>query len=280
MIADLARLARVRIGLLAAAGAVAGQLLWQGRGGPLPWASALAAFLLAAGCSALNQAQEGRRDALMARTRHRPLPAGRLSRAWVLGLALVWLGLALALLWDQGGLAPVGLGLAVILIYNGIYTPLKGVTPWCLLLGAVAGALPPLLGWLLAGGPPDDFRALLLVAVFYLWQIPHFALLARRHPADYRAAGLPLAWPARGSREGRWSLLVWLTGYAALVALTPALGLVGNPAAKLALAGLALALVLAGAAVLRRERLGYRLLSLSLVYFLACVIVDAAWLGA
>lgn len=280
MIGDLARLTRPRIGLLAAAGAVAGHLLWRTGDGREAWLSALAAFLLAAGCSALNQAQERGRDALMARTRRRPLPAGRLGLAPVLALAFAALALALALLWAQGGAPPVLLGLGVVVLYNGLYTPLKGVTPLALLLGAVAGALPPLLGWLAAGGSPGDFRVLLLAAVFYLWQVPHFALLARRHPDDYPAAGLPLAWPALASREGRWPLMVWLTGYGALVALVPAFGLVMSLAAKLALAALALGLVLGGAVMPRREWLGYRLVNLSLALFLACVIADAAWLGA
>lgn len=280
MIADLARLARPRIGLLAAAGAVAGHLLWRGGDGRGAWLTALAAFLLAAGCSALNQAQERGRDARMSRTRLRPLPSGRLSLATVIALALIGLALALALLWSLGGPAPVLLGLGVIALYNGLYTPLKAVTPLALLLGAVAGALPPMLGWLAAGGPPGDFRVLLLAAVFYLWQVPHFALLARRHPGDYPAAGLPVAWPAQDRREGRWPLMVWLAGYGALVALAPALGLVGSLAAKLALAALALGLVLAAAAIPRREWLGSRLINVSLALFLACVIADAAWLGA
>lgn len=279
MIADLANLTRARLGLMAAAGAVAGHLLWRPRPGLGLLLTALGAWLLAAGCSALNQAQERQRDGAMQRTRQRPLPTGRLGLGAALALALTCLALALALLGAVGGWGPPLLGLAVVGLYNGLYTPLKGRTPLALLLGAVAGAMPPLLGWLAAGGPALDYRAVLMAGVFYCWQVPHFALLARLRGRDYREAGLPLAGLAQGGDWGRWPLLVWLLAYGASLALVPALGLVSTPAAKLSLAGLALGLGLGGAWASHREQAGLRLVNASLVLFLACLMADALWQG-
>ncbi|MBI5521533.1 MAG: UbiA family prenyltransferase [Desulfarculus sp.] len=279
MIADLARLTRARLGLMAAAGAMAGYLLWRPRPSLGLLLTALGAWLLAAGCSALNQTQERRRDGVMARTRQRPLPAGRLGLGPALALALACLALALSLLWAVGGVGTSLLGLAVVALYNGLYTPLKGRTPFALLLGAVAGALPPLLGWLAAGGPLLGHRALLVAGVFYCWQVPHFALLARLRADDYQAAGLPLAGLALSGGWGRWPLLVWLMAYGTALALVPALGLVATPAAKICLATLALGLGLGGAWALRRERLGLCLVNTSLALFLACLMADALWRG-
>ncbi|MBI4800832.1 MAG: UbiA family prenyltransferase [Desulfarculus sp.] len=279
MIADLARLTRARLGLLAAAGAMAGHLLWRPRPSLGLLLTAAGAWLLAAGYSALNQAQERQRDGVMGRTRDRPLPAGRLGLGPALALALVCLILALALLRAVGGWGPPLLGLAVVSLYNGLYTPLKGRTPLALLLGAGAGAMPPLLGWLAAGGPLLDPRALLVAGVFYCWQVPHFALLARLRADDYQAAGLPLAGLARTGGWGRWPLLVWLMAYGTALALVPALGLVTTPAAKLCLAVLALGLGLGGVWIVRREQLGLRLVNASLALFLACLMADALWRG-
>ncbi len=280
MIADLARLTRVKLCLLAAAGAVAGHLLWRARPDWGMLLTAGGAFLLAAGCSALNQAQERRRDGAMTRTRLRPLPARRMGLAQVLALALAFVGSGLALLWSQGGPRPVVLGLTVIVLYNVLYTPLKGLTSFALLLGGVAGALPPVLGWLAAGGPWVDFRVVLVAVLFYLWQVPHFAFLARLHPEDYRRAGIPLAGLARTERRGHAPLMAWLACYCAAMTMVSIFDLVGTPLAKFFLAVLAVGLFLGGMLTLGRSQLGLRLVNASLLLFLTCMIVDALWLSA
>lgn len=275
---DLARLLRPRIGLLAAAGAAAGHLCAGGRG-VWPALSAGGALLLAAGCSVLNQVQERREDARMARTRERPLAAGRLAPRAGLGLAAgLFLAAAACLALTPGG---PGTALAVplaALLYNGLYTPLKKRTSLAMLVGAVAGALPPVVGFAAAGGDPLGPRSLLLWGIFYAWQAPHFWLFARLHRAEYAAAGFRV--PQQGVAETRagGALAVWLVAYAALLLLAPAFGLIAAAGAKWLVA--ALAAGLCGLALAGGERLRFALVNASLALFLCLLAADALRLAA
>lgn len=148
-------------------------------------------FLLAAGGSVLNQVQERDLDALMERTRRRPLPSRQMSasRAGIEAALMLICGLAL-LAWLPAP-QPALLGGAAIGCYNGLYTPLKRKTCFALLPGALCGSLPPLIGWAAAGGDLTDVRIITLCGLFALWQVPHFWMLALRHRDDYRQAGIP-----------------------------------------------------------------------------------------
>jgi len=144
--------------------------------------------LCALSANALNEWWEVDRDALMLRTRSRPLPAGRMSRAHALGVG-IGLGIIgqLTLLTLVGALAAL-LALASLLLYVLVYTPLKPRSPVNTLVGAVCGALPPLVGW--AGAAGELGRgAWLLAALLFLWQIPHFLALAWLYREDYARAG-------------------------------------------------------------------------------------------
>jgi protoheme IX farnesyltransferase len=187
-------LIRPRVSLAVAAGSLFGALyhgqLYGGSGRAVM--AAAGAFLLCSGCSALNQVQERGRDARMERTRNRPLASGRMAPA----LGLSWAGLfglaGLALFYLAGGWPTLLAGLGVVAVYNGLYTPLKRVSPMALLAGGVAGAAPPVTGWLAAGGGWLDPRILGVAVIFYLWQVPHFWLLAEKHREDYGRAGFAL----------------------------------------------------------------------------------------
>ena len=130
-----------------------------------------------------------------------------------------------AMLFTAGGLLPVLLGLSALAWYLAVYTPLKRLTPLALPLGALCGAVPPLIGWGLAGGDPTDFRIVTLAGLFFLWQIPHFWLLQKRHADDYRRAGIPLS----EIRPGLFGL--WLVALTATALLLPAYGIIGHNAA-------------------------------------------------
>lgn len=286
---DLNQLIRPRIGLFAAAGSAAGYLALRGPAGSgvigsgLAWAAA-GAFLLSAGCSALNQVQERREDARMARTKDRPLAAGRMGPAAGLGVA-AGLVLAAALCLGQtpgdraDGPAVALLAPLALVLYNGLYTPLKKRTPLALLVGALAGALPPVVGFAAAGGHVLDPRCLLLWGIFYAWQAPHFWLFARMHRTEYEAAGFLV--PQHGVAEARapGALAVWLLSYAALLLLAPAFGLVAAAGLKWLVAALALclpALAWRGA----RERVRFALINASLALFLCLLAADALRLAA
>jgi len=161
----------------------------HGATGPL-LPALLGTGLVAAGASALNMLLERRIDARMRRTATRPLPAGRLrpldALAW--GLAVTSLGLA-ALAWRSGPW-PAAVALLTWSSYLFVYTPLKTRTSMATLVGAVPGALPPVIGWAAARGTLDP-GALLLFAILFLWQIPHFLAIAWMYRDDYARAGLP-----------------------------------------------------------------------------------------
>jgi protoheme IX farnesyltransferase len=278
--ADLTALARPRIGLMAAAGTVAGALV-AGLTAAAPLALAAGgAALLSAGCSALNQVQERARDARMTRTKARPLASGRMRPADGIVFSAVLLALSAALLAaTPGGAAAAAFVPAVLFVYNGLYTPLKTRTPLALLVGAVAGALPPALGFAAAGGAVLDARAVLLFGVFYAWQAPHFWLFARLHRGDYAAAGFRCPPEMPGLGAGAFAL--WMVCYGAAMLLVPAFGLVAAPLVKALMAGLAGLLCLLAWPLSRREgRLGFALVNGSLALFLCLLAADALRLAA
>lgn len=147
--------------------------------------------LVAAGASVFNMLLERDTDALMQRTRRRPLPAGRLRPvdALAFGAALTLSGLAL-LLWLCGPLAGA-VALVTWLSYVFLYTPLKPITSLATMVGAVPGALPPVIGWAAARGSLD-VGAGLLFAILFLWQIPHFLAIAWMYREDYARGGFPM----------------------------------------------------------------------------------------
>jgi protoheme IX farnesyltransferase len=231
MIGILCRLGRVRLALLNGVAATGGYLLFPA---PAATTAGLAAFcgvaLLAAGGSAGNQVLERNLDRFMMRTRNRPLPRNELSVAVAVVISVTALLAGLLLLGAVGGPLPVLLGSAALLCYLAVYTPLKRRTPFALVVGAVSGATPPVIGWCLAGGSPTDFRVMLLAGLLYLWQIPHFRLLQRRHADDYRRAGLPLFdSPAVGGVATGLSR-IWIVALIAGTMLLPAFGIIENRA--------------------------------------------------
>ncbi len=145
--------------------------------------------LIAASCSALNQWLERDSDRLMARTANRPLPSGRLAPQEVISFGLgLWLVGAVDLILFVNGLTAL-LASATLLLYVGVYTPLKRRTSLCTAIGAIPGAMPPVLGWVAAGGELDA-GAFALFATLFVWQFPHFLAIAWLYREQYAAAGL------------------------------------------------------------------------------------------
>jgi protoheme IX farnesyltransferase len=147
--------------------------------------------LSAAGAAALNMFLEREADAKMERTRNRPLPAGRMvpAEALVFGALLSAGGIAWLALTTN--LLAAGVSAATIASYLGLYTPLKKRTSLSTLVGAVPGALPPVLGWTAASGTLGPGAAVLFLVLFF-WQLPHFLALAWIYREDYARAGFPL----------------------------------------------------------------------------------------
>jgi protoheme IX farnesyltransferase len=145
--------------------------------------------LVAASCSTLNQWWERDSDRRMVRTANRPLPSGRLLPGEVLsfGLLLGTIGLA-DLMWFVNGLT-AALSAVTLLLYVVVYTPLKRRTSLCTTIGAIPGAMPPVLGWVAAGGELNA-GAFALFATLFVWQFPHFLAIAWLYREQYTAAGL------------------------------------------------------------------------------------------
>jgi protoheme IX farnesyltransferase len=232
MIRGMAQLFRLRLSFLNGIAAVGGVLLSPLPSSPMLLLSVFSGVtLIAAGGSAINQVQEYKVDRLMVRTRQRPVAQGSLSPpvAALLGAALICSGVVA--IGMCGGVLPALIGVAGILWYVAVYTPLKTRTPFALVIGALCGALPPVIGWCCSGGDVSDYRIVVLATLLYLWQIPHFWLLQQRHAADYLRAGIPLF--GRDTVHPIQNLLfwLWLVAFIAGAMLLPALHILERPAA-------------------------------------------------
>ena len=186
-------LAKPRLNLLVVASALAGYVM---AGGEMLDAirvicTVAGTALVAGGASALNQVIERVPDSLMRRTRMRPMPDGRLQpfEAVAFGITLVLAGLAL--LAAGVNLLSAAVALTTLLTYALIYTPLKRRTSFATVIGAIPGALPPVIGWAAARGSLSQ-GAWVLFAIVFLWQLPHFLAIAWMYREDYARAGFPM----------------------------------------------------------------------------------------
>lgn len=282
-LASYVELTKPRIGLMVLVTIVAGA--WA-TSRPLDvWtlASALVGTAaVAAGASAANQWLERKTDAQMARTARRPLPARRLSSRQVFVFAAALSAGGAAYLAASAPPRSAALAVATWVLYVLVYTPLKTRTPSNTAVGAVAGALPVLIGWTAAGGALD-LRAFAWFGVVYLWQFPHFMAIAWLYRDDYAAAGLkmlPVVEPTGGAAG--WQAVA---AAAALlpVSLLPLLGVGSAYGIALAVVVLGLWYFAASLAFLRRRdrRTATRLLRVSLVHLpalMALLAAAAAWL--
>ena len=218
----------------------------------------LGTALSAAGANALNMALEPHRDAKMARTADRPVPSGRLRTADAMVFGLVLSALGVATLAIGASVAAALVCAAIIVSYAALYTPLKPLTTLSTLVGAVPGALPPLVGWCCAiaafetprvwYAPLLDAGGWSLVALMFVWQVPHVMAISWKYRNQYAAGGyrvLPSVDPD-GRRTGRaalaWSAALIPVSLAPIGALEqagePMVGLVYGIAAVVAGAGM------------------------------------------
>jgi heme o synthase len=168
-------------------------------------------FMAAAAANTLNQMYEIQSDARMGRTRLRPLPTGRLSLAQAAVFAAASAASGIALLVHETNPAAATIAAANIALYAGVYTPLKALSPINTWVGAVVGALPPMLGWAAASGGKltgeRERGAWALGGLLFLWQIPHFHALAAVARADYAAGGLKMLAVTNPSCNAQWAKL-------------------------------------------------------------------------
>lgn len=193
LVADFAELSKVRIVMLTAFTSGVGYVLASPPSFDyLQLAGLLAGCMLgAAGASAFNHYLERDVDAMMQRTRLRPLPAGRMHPTTALAYGFLSSALGLALTAAATTLFAALLLALTIVLYAAVYTPLKRLTSLSTIIGAIPGAMPTLIGW--AGADrPLDFGAATLFAVMFFWQLPHFISIGWVYREDYARAGLPM----------------------------------------------------------------------------------------
>jgi protoheme IX farnesyltransferase len=283
---DYLTLAKARLNLLVLVTTLAGLYLASPDGVSLSVLvhTLVGTALVAGGAAALNQVWERRSDALMQRTRLRPVPAGRLGvgEGASFGLLLSTIGLVELTLGVNGVAA--GVAAATLVSYVLVYTPLKRRTSLATLVGAIPGALPPVIGWAAATGD-ISLPALVLFGIVFFWQMPHFLAIAWMYRDDYARAGIPLlpVLEPDGRRTGQQALI-----YAAALwplSLLPAVLGLGGPV-YLAIATALGVLFIALAARFARERsmrTARTLFAFSITYLpllLGALVADRLWLQA
>ena len=159
----------------------------------------LGGFLLSGASVALNQVLEREYDAVMTRTSSRPLPTGRLTVREAITFSVIILMGSLAILWFATNPLTVVLSFVSMVLYTFVYTPLKRVGPVAVFVGAIPGALPPLLGWIAFSGE-ITYEALIIFGIQFIWQFPHFWAIAWVADEDYKKAGFRLL-PSGGGKD-------------------------------------------------------------------------------
>lgn len=238
---DVLSLAKPRLSALVVSTAAGGMWLAPGRVTAARAAALLAGTALVVGAAqALNNYLEQDVDARMRRTRDRPLPAGRLEPAVALALGLTLPAFGIPALALATTPLTALLALVALVSYAGVYTPLKRKTTAALFVGAVPGAIPPLMGWTAATGHLDP-GGLALFGILFLWQLPHFLAVSIYLKEDYARAGLRVFALVHGERAARaWAAATSLLLVPVTLSLVP-LGLAG-PAYGVAAAALGLGL--------------------------------------
>ncbi len=269
--ADFAELTRLRLTSLILVTAAVGFLLFPGHAGMgVRLLSVLIGLgFVSAGATAFNQVIERDTDARMSRTQNRPLPRGRIAPQAALGLGTIFCALGLVILMTKAGLPTAILAAASAAIYIAAYTPLKRRSSLNTLVGAVSGALPPVIGWVGAGGRLDG-GATVLFGILFVWQLIHLFAIAWIYRDDYANAGLVMV---SGTDDAAGTLTMRLILLASLTMIPISLlpSLIGQAGLPYAVAALVLGLGFCATAIhlaVRRSRVAARRLFLASIAYL------------
>jgi protoheme IX farnesyltransferase len=230
---DVIALAKPRITLMVVITA-AGGLFLPGRAGrtSAPGIMTVVATLvglsmIVAGANALNMYLERDIDRRMARTKNRPLPSGRMPARFALWFGVICSAAAVPVLAIGANALTALLAVIANLLYVLAYTPLKQHSQYALHVGAIPGAIPPLLGWT-AGTASIDAAGIVLFSILFLWQVPHFIAIALFRKADYARAGLVVTPNVTGELASRHTIIRWIFALVAASLLVVPLGLAGH----------------------------------------------------
>jgi protoheme IX farnesyltransferase len=184
-------LGKVRISLPIALSAYTGYALSAGRFGSSAVILMTGVFLMSCSSGAINHIQEYKTDALMPRTKNRPLPSGKIGLKGAMLIAATFFLSGMIILLSAFPVLVFLTSFLTLVSYNLIYTPLKKVTAFAVVPGSLVGALPPYIGWFAGGGEWNDPRIFWVAMFFFIGQIPHFWLLLLMFGKEYHLAGYP-----------------------------------------------------------------------------------------
>lgn len=276
---DLFVLTKVRLNMLVVLTTAAGY--YMALEGPVDWLQmtmvCVGTALVALGSAAFNQIQERDVDALMERTKARPMPQRRMTirYATMVGYATSIAGLAMLVVFSNWIAA--GIALVTTLLYVVVYTPMKLKSSLATVVGAIPGALPPMIGWAAARGSVD-LVSWTLFLIMFLWQMPHFLAIAWMCRDDYARAKMPMlsVLDTDGSMTGRQAVIY----AAALVPFSVAPMLFGMASRVYGIGALVLGMTLVAVAVgfaVHRSRENARMLFLATIIYLPLLLILMAF---
>jgi heme o synthase len=206
----IAELSKVKITLAVSFTTITGYILFRGQFESGLFPVTIGIFLLACGSSVLNHIQEANSDSVMERTSDRPIPSGDIGVPGALLIALFELLTGTVILLLLVNYQALILGWFALIWYNLVYTYLKRITPHAVIPGSLVGAIPPLVGWVAAGGSLDGNRAWSMALFFFVWQVPHFYLLVMKYGPQYEKAGMPALTSRHSNKVIRMMIFLWI----------------------------------------------------------------------
>ena len=210
MIKDFIVLTKFVLSFAVSLSALIAYIMAKGEIGTDMFIATFAVLLVAMGVSTLNQVQEYKEDALMDRTKHRPIASGKMSPMSGIIVAAILIILSLVLIYNLLGMIGVNLFLFAFIWYNVVYTPLKKTSALAVVPGAILGVIPPAIGWLTAGHSLLEVEFYALGIFYFVWQIPHFWLLVMLFYGNYENGGFPTAMKLFGKNTLQKLTFVWL----------------------------------------------------------------------
>jgi protoheme IX farnesyltransferase len=243
----------------------------------LLWQTLLGTGILAIGAFALNQAIEKEYDKLMVRTRARPIPTERVGRTSALVFGGICFAAGTAYLWVYVNALTAVLGALTLILYAAVYTPMKRWSSLNTLVGAIPGALPPLMGWTATQGS-IGLGGMLLAAILFFWQLPHFLALALMYKDDYRLGGFKMLSVTDPTGEACYRHIIVQTLILVLVSLFPFVFKLAGPwYLAIALIGGGYFMLSAVSLARRRTREAARALFFTSLAYLPVLLLVMAW---
>ena len=192
-------------------------------------------LLIACGSASLNHFQERKTDALMERTKFRPIPSGRISTINTLIFSSILIISGSIVLYLSGGIIASLIALSNLIWYNVVYTILKRKSAFAIIPGSLVGAIPPAVGWVSGGGLLTDPQLFIICFFFFIWQIPHFWLLLLVFDEDYQKAGFPTLTQIFDKNQLIRITFMWIIATGVTAILIPLFGLVKQDLINIAL---------------------------------------------